>query len=250
MYYYIVDPPQTKADQQIINTIRSKVVTEGIAGEFVFRTPGQSAATLAERALKQGFSTVVCIGEDTLAGELASVLYDQASALGVIPIHASDALHQLIGYDDWRAGLQALKARKLALRDLGVINGENSFLTEVQLQSPKPTIFHAHMNRFTAKIETDLLILRLSNDVPPFDMPGVINFIELGNRRSKGLFSFGASSTPTIDTLIRSEQGVIQTDAPVEVLYAGRPIAQTPLSVSLIPQAIRMIVARQGRATT
>lgn len=247
MYYYIVDPPQTKTDQQIVNSIRKLVVTEGIAGEFVFRTPGQSASHLAEKALKQGFSTVVSVGEDTLAGELASVLYDQSCALGIIPIHASDALHNIIGYSDWRAGLSALRARKLALRDIGVINGEFSFLTEVVLRSPKPTIFHAHMNRFTANIESDSLILRLSNDIVPFDVPGVINFVVLQKPRGHGFFGLGGTRDAEISTLIRSEQGVVQTDAPVAVYYADKSITQTPLSVSIIPQTIRMIVARKER---
>jgi len=249
MYYYIVDPPQTKTDQNSIATIRNRLVPEGLAGEFVFRTPGQSSSTLAEKALAQGFSTIVAIGDDTLAGELAVVLYDQPSALGIIPMHASPSLHALIGYSDWQSGIAALRARKLALRDLGIINGEKAFLTEVVVKTPKPTNFQIHMNRFTVSTDTDALTLRLSSDIAPFDIPGVINFVTMKQAPSRGLFGFMKSDSSPYDTILRSEQAVIQTETPAQVLYSGISIAETPLSVSIIPQAIRMVVARQGRGT-
>lgn len=249
MYYYIVDPPQTKNDQQVINAIRNRLIPEGLTGEFVFRTPGQSASVLADKALKQGFSTLVCVGDDALAGELATVLYDQSAALGIIPIHASGALHDLIGYADWKTAISALRARKIALRDIGVINGELSFLTEVEVLSRKPSLTRIHMNRFAVSAELARLTIKLSSDSPPFDMPGVLNFV-VYEPAGLSFLGFGKPKSPIISTLLRAEQAVIQTTAPARILYGKQEIAQTPISVSILPQAIRMIVARQSRATT
>lgn len=245
MYYYIVDPPQTKTDQQIISTIRNRLVPEGIAGEFIYRTPGQAASGLAAKALQQGFSTIVGIGNDNLASELAVALYDQPAALGIIPLHATSSLHELIGFSDWRIGIDALKNRKLALRDLGTINAEIGFLTDCFIRSKKLTEFHLHMARFAATMSASEIIVRLSSDTEPFNIPGVINYVIMPERRSRGVIGAIFSSAQTeIDTLLRSEQAVIQSRDEAVIEYGNQTIAHTPVTISIIPQAIRMVVAR------
>lgn len=248
MYYYIVDPPNAKSDQQIVAAIRNKLVPEGIAGEFVYRTPGQSASGLADRALRQGFSTIVAIGDDTLASELASALYDQPAALGVIPMHASDSLHTILGYSDWQTGIHALKMRKLVLRDLGTINSQIGFLTDCVIESAKPTEFYLHMARFAVTITTNQIHLKLSTGIEPFSIPGVINFITMQNSYGGGVFSslFRQSST-TIDTLLRSEQAVIQSKDASVVKYGNATLATTPVTIACIPQAVRLIVNRKNQ---
>lgn len=242
MYYYIVDPPQTKADQQIVSALRNRLIPEGLAGEFVFRTPGQSAGVLADKALAQGFSTIVSVGSDALAGELAAALYDQPSALGIVPINATSALHDIIGYSDWKEAVSALRARKIALRDLGTINGELCFITEIEIRAPKTTHFHIHMNRYTASIEAKNIFIKLSNDNPPFDVPGVLNFAVPELVRTS-FFSWNKQASTTLSTLLRGEQAVIQADIEAEAIYGGMVIAKTPISLAIVPQAIRMIVA-------
>ena len=249
MYYYIVDSPQTKADQTTIASIRSKLIPEGIPGEFTFRTPGESAKNLAEKAIAQGFTTIVAIGGDQLINELAGILYDQPIALGIIPMNASAAMQKLIGYNDWHVAIQTLRHRKLALFDVAVINEEHFFLTEVLLTAEKPSIFSLHMNRFTAHAETKSLRLVLPTGQAPFDITGVINFVieETASRGGFGGFFGGQKSE--ITTLLRSEQAAIQCTNPATCTLDTVAIAQTPLSVTIVPQAVRIVVARHIRAT-
>lgn len=251
MYYYIVDPPNSKSDQQAIANIRNRLVPEGIAGEFVYRTPGQSAAGLADRALRQGFSTIVAVGDDSLASELASALYDQPAALGVLPIRASDSLHGILGYRDWQTGITALKARKLVLRDLGTINSQIGFLTDCVITSAKPTEFYLHMARFAATITTSQILLKLSSGAEPFSIPGVIHYVVMRHKTTGGLFtSLFNTSANTIDTLLRGEQAVIQSRDPSEVKYGQITLAQTPVTIACIPQAVRLIVNRRNQSTS
>ncbi len=248
MYYYIAEPPQTKQDQAVITALRAQLIPEGIAGEFVFRTPGQSAARLARAALGQGFSTVVAVGNDSLASEIASALYDEQAALGVVPMHASDSLLQLLGYTDWKAAIQTLRHRKLILHDLGTVNGDYFFLTNVVVRSSKPTKLSLHMDRFTAMLQTDELHVILSTEHEPFSVPGVINFTVFKHKNAplwtKSLFG---KRELNIETLLRSEQAVLQCRDTAVIYQGSHEIAETPASLAVIPQAVRIIVARQMR---
>lgn len=248
MYYYICDPPTTKTDQAIITSIRSALVPEGIGGEFVMRSVGESVGGLVSKAIVQGFSTIVAIGGDQLINELGGVLYDQQAALGILPLHISSGIETIIGYHDWRTGIQALRHRKLHLRDIAAINAEHFFINNAEITVSKSN-FILHMNRFTARLETSEIILQLSTGNEPFAVPGVINFVVPTGKATSGFLSkFFASSSNQISTLLRAEQAAVLCENEAKVTIAGKVVASTPISVEIIPQALRVVVARQLRA--
>ena len=250
MYYYIADPPQSKADQQLLTTIRSRLVPEGIGGEFIFRTPGQSAHTLAAKAIAMGFTTLVCIGNEVLASEIAGALYDVPAALGLIPVHASPALHDLLGFRDWQTAIQVLRHRRLVLRDIGTINGERCFLTEITITLPSSSTYTIHTDLFTATATAASLVAKLAGDIAPFNIPGVINFCIAETTNSSWLYRLFQKNDYPTETILRSEQAVVQCREVAEVKHGGEIVAHTPVTLTVFPQAVRVIVARQGRATT
>ncbi|MFA6082273.1 MAG: hypothetical protein WC773_02600 [Patescibacteria group bacterium] len=245
MYFYIADPPQTKVDQTAVAAIRARLIPDGIAGEFVFRTPGQSAATLAKSAIDQGYSTIVAVGNEYLAAEIAGTIYDQPIALGVLPINASPDLAQIIGYSDWRVGIKALRHRKIILRDIGVINAELFFLSEVKINSAKPQHFYLHTDRFSAEIFSNIIRITLCTGEMPFAFAGLLNFYTTAKNGpiwSKSIFGKPAFN---VETLMRSDTAVIQSESDCDVVQDGHAIAKMPISLSVIPQSVRIITARQ-----
>ncbi len=249
MYYYIAQPPQSKGDQATISAIRAKIIPEGIPGEFVFRSPGSSAAQLAQTALNQGFTTICCIGDDQMISEVASVLYDTPVALGILPMNTSAEMCESIGYTDWKTGLTALRQRKLVLKDLGSVNGDACFLTSVSVRAPKRTNYHLHMDRFAVTIPAQTLQISLPSPTPWFSIAGVINFMALDNPSQSPITKgWLGKEKLNIDTLVRAEQAVIQSDNDeAGVYYQQTKIADLPATFTVIPQAVRLIVAKQTR---
>jgi len=249
MYYYIAETPTTKHHQDIINNIRSRFVPEGIAGEFVFRNASAPVDELVATALNQGFSTIVAIGGDGLVDEIAGSMYDQHAALGYIPLTKSP-LTKLFGYDNWQSAISALRHRKLALFDLGSVNGEHYFLNRIDITSKKDCQFAMHMGRFNATITTDKISVQMPSGDASFDIQGVINFVVY--RKNMGSWAsslFGGGSTQEIDSLLRAEQAAIQSSDVAEVILNGKSICTTPVSIEIIPQSVRIVVARQMRNT-
>jgi len=245
MYYYIAEPPENKQDQNTLNSIRSSLVPEGIAGEFVFINPSESIETMVNNAIKQGFSTIVAVGNDMLADSIAGSVYDQHVALGLIPLRTS-TLAVSLGYESWQKAILALKHRKLALFDLGAINDEYYFLQNAVISTDKNAQYLLHMSRFNASIATNQIILQMPTGVSPFDIPGVINFV-VESKSNRKWSLFGNSKGGEIETLLRSEQSAIQCSESASVILNGKTISHTPVSVEIIPQSVRIIVARQIR---
>lgn len=245
MYYYIAEAPQNKQGQNTVNSIRAQLVPEGISGDFIFYNPSESIESIVNNAIKQGFSTIVAVGSDALADLIAGVIYDQHVALGVIPIENS-TLCASLGYETWQRAIQALRHRKLALFDLGAIDDEFYFLQNAIIKTEKTSQFMLHMSRFNATISTNKLLLQMPTGESPFDIPGVINFVvESAAKKSWSLF--GKQGGSGIDTLLRSEQSAIQCSAAASVIVNGRQVSETPASIEIIPQSVRLVVARQIR---
>ncbi len=251
MYYYIADPPASTVDQKIISAIRTQLIPLGIAGEFVFRTPGGSAAKLTKHALSEGFTTVVAIGDDLLASEIASVMYDQPAALGIIPIGASPSLTTTLGYSDWKQGISALRHRRLIMHDIGSLNGDFFFMTDLCVKATQKTDFYIHTDRFSVLAQTDYLDIRLSSSNEPFNIPGVIHLV-IPKQKNAPIWIKPFLGKPylNIETLVRSETAVIQTESEAKIEYLGNTLMNTPVSISVIPQSVRLIITKNHQDKT
>lgn len=246
MYYYIAEPPSNKNDQLVLNKLRSKLAPAGIAGEFIYRTPGQSAAALATKAMASGFNTIVAIGGEDLFNDVSTAMYDQQAALGLIPINESNDFEDIIGYHTITDAIDIIKRRKLVLKDVGTINGEFCFIKDAKVVSGALDEIQLHTSNFTAQIKTKHLNIVLPSNIEPIDIPGVINFIVPNNTKAPlWQKSFFSKPELNVNTLIRSETAVIQSKNGCDVLLANRKIATTPFTVNIIPQSLRLIVRKQ-----
>ncbi len=245
MYYYIANPIKNKQEQNFFSSLRQKLTSEGIAGEMEFCSPEADAAKLAASALSKGFTTIVAIGDDFLASRVAGVLVDQPIALGIIPIGASAHLIDLLGYGNWIEAIQVLRHRKLGLYDIGLINEDIFFLTGLEIKADKPIDFNLHVSQFSANFSGRHLLIRLFNNNPPFNISNVLHFL-VPKEIHRGLFG-RKSQNSSIETLLRAEQAVIQTSPQMEIKMSDSVLASTPISLSLIPQSIRLITGNQGQ---
>jgi len=246
MYYYIAEPPTNKRNQITLTKLRAKLAPSGVAGEFVYRTPGQQAFQLATKAIASGFNTIIAIGGEKLFNEVSGALYDQQVALGLIPMDESKDFENIIGYDMINDAIEAIRRRKLVLKDVGTINGEHFFLKDANVRSNIVEQLYLHTANFSAQIKTKQLNMVLpANDVP-IDIPGVINFIVPKFANSPlWLKNFFSKRVLNIDTQIRSETAVIQAKNECGVFIANTKIATTPFTINILPQSLRLIVRRQ-----
>lgn len=246
MYYYIADPPTNKREQNSLTKLRAKLAPSGIAGEFVYRTPGQSASSLATKAIASGFNTIIAIGGENLFNEISGALYDQQVALGLIPLNESRDFENIIGYFMINDAIEVIRRRKLVLKDVGTINGEFSFMKDSYIRSNTIEELYLHTSNFSVQIKTKHLNMVLPTNSVPIDIPGVINFIVPKSAGSPlWMKNFFSKQALNIDTLIRSETAVIQAKNECGVFIANAKVATTPFTVNILPQSLRLIVRRQ-----
>lgn len=127
MYYYIINPA---AGNRSIDDIQPKLKTAlsrlNIEGEFVKTIGAGDAAKLTQRAIDQGYKTIVAVGGDQTVDEVAIAAYRSARpvAVGIIPTGQSNTLAERLGVTSWKQAGQALAARRLVKVQLIEVNGK------------------------------------------------------------------------------------------------------------------------------
>lgn len=237
MYYYILEPPASRAVRQTYQRLRDLLTNLGIAGEMVASSPARTAEELAVMGLERGYSTVVAVGGDAFANQIAQAIIGQ-SVLGVIPIGDCQRIATIIGTDNMRTAAEFLKFRRLSTFNTVVANDDQLLFLDTSIEPAKLAKVnfvidgklrgHAYFNKLT--ITRDLeIILESSHLVEP--------------RKILGLFSVGG-------TIIKSESRLhgknirLVTEPDLPLTVAGKPIGKTPVQLRLNPNSLKVITRR------
>lgn len=134
MYYYIVNPA---AGGGRINKIQSKLKIllkrRRIDGDFVKTTGKGDALKIAQKALKEGFTTIVAVGGDGTVSEVVNGIIDSSKAvLGILPIGSTNILANALGIYDCFEGVDILAQRRVKTIDLGKVN-DTFFITSLEI---------------------------------------------------------------------------------------------------------------------
>ncbi len=240
MYYYITEPLTTNQERKRIEEIKSILSQLGIAGEFAIASPARTVEEHLELAFTKGFTTVVGIGSDALAGKVASTMlasHHEQAVMGVIPLAPHQMMWQMIGTHSVRETCEALRTRHLTTIDAVELNKGHAFVTQALIHTNQPVRFQLRYNSVQLQGQlTDLVIDHLGN-------------VQLWNsgQSSSGFFQRllgGKTDTEQTQTHFFSNEWSFVTEAPLPVLIDGQVVTQTPLHVKRRPKALNLIVNR------
>jgi diacylglycerol kinase family enzyme len=241
MYYYILEQPKSKAIAKIQENIRTLLGVYGIAGEIVTVSPARTTQELVEMGLNKNYTTIVAVGADKHINKISTFLKNKKAALGIIPIEASELIHQLIGTSDVKEACEILKYRKLKEINMGLIEPNKYFLTQAEIQSPvsidiKLTVINPGFNSYEVKTKiTEAIVSR--------NLYLFLTDKNIGNNFFEKYWAMivGKKVEDKESSIIRGRKIKIETNEPFPITMDGEIIAKTPVVASLCMRALKVI---------
>lgn len=237
MYYYILEPPNSRAVRQTYQRLRDYLTNLGIAGEMVAASPARTPEELAHMGLEKGYGTIVAVGGDAFANQVAQSIIGQ-SVLGVIPIGEAPQISEMIGTDNMKQAAEFLKFRRLSTFNTVSTDTDELIFLDCQILPPKLAKVsfvidgklrgYAYFN--SLNINRDLKI-------------NISSTHTIESKKVLGLFSVGGKDIESI-SYFHGKSVKLITDPVLPLTIFGRPIAKTPVQLRLNPNSLKVITRR------
>lgn len=248
MYYYILEQPKNGSIASIQKKIQGLLGFYGITGEISRVSPARSIEELTQIALAKQYNTIVAVGSDYLINHVAKYLQNTDCALGIIPINASQYIHELIELDDIKTACIALKERKIKIVDIAYIMPNNFFLTRANIVHDKSTLGTIYFD----KCQTDIRFTNIAIYSPSLvDNKDPKIYLNIENdQENNGIFNktinwlVGKNKKNNFDTYLRMKHLVIDTPEPMPVILDDKIIAKTPIEIKIKPKVLKIICSR------
>ncbi len=251
MYFYIFDIKKCKKRSQV-EDIKNYLLSLGISGEYTYPSAIQSVSDLVDIGLAKQYNTIVGIGDDEIANEIANKLVGRNEAMGLVPISASSDLEVLIGAKTWKEGCENLRFRKIKEMKIGRTANNTAFLTNVFLDMKSPLEVTLEFKDFI--IQTKATNLHVSNFTPTImkksedHLDITITSITNDNSLLHSIGSFlGISSESKGFSLLRARSLRIFTKYQIPIVNNLTTIAKTPQLLEVTDDSVRIITAKKGQ---
>jgi len=240
MYYYILDLGN-KNVTKIKEKMEVMMASYGISGDFGKVSPLASAYQLAKKAVEEGYSTIVAVGNTEIINQTAAALINTKSAMGIVPIEADRSICTLIGGDNYREALGILRMRKIQTIDVGRV-GENYFLTETFLSFPQPVPVVLDFGQFRLGGEFQKVVISNGNETKQSFLDGLLT-IKIDQPEKRGFLGrFFQKSLPS--SLLFQKKVTIETEKEAPLYVDREVVAKTPCQIKIIPLALQLVVSR------
>lgn len=242
MYYFIFDAIKSSKARQDAEKIKDIAREYSILSASNHISPARSASELVRDALDKNFTTIVCIGEDSLVNEVVSAIIKYATtpvALGIISTDPESLLFERWGYKSFEEALETLKFRKLERFTIGMIEPDHFFLSSARIECPKPTRFIIEIDHF--KVEAVIDRLEISNNL--------YILLERFGRESSILKSTlnwfsGQKNTFADRSVFKGKIIKISSQDRLGVFTGNKEVAKTPINVFRKINALNIITKR------
>jgi len=243
MYFYLFDAFLREKKYEIpLAKIEGRLFDLGLQGKSEKLTILKSMKELVENALKRGADTLVAVGNDETLSKVIRFLGDQEILLGFIPLGGKSIIADLLGIPYGAKACDVLSARLVERLDLGKAN-DAYFLSFLEVAAGKDLFIECD-ERYTIEPIG-------SHHVTVF------NFGHQGRDPRDGILE--AVIQPEAEErkrLLGRRHDLAATILPIRtmrikslgrslVAYAdGQTVVKTPMTVTVIPKKIRMIVGK------
>jgi len=251
MYYYIFDIKKCKK-RSVVSDIKNYLSFLGISGEFTYPSSAYSVAELVSLGLSKKYNTIVGIGDDEIANQIAASLYGKSEAMGLIPIEATETLANLIGTRSWKEAADSLRYRRIAEMKIGLIANGGAFLTEVDINAKNPVEVTLEFKDYLLQAKVrDLKISNFNPSIKKISPDHLdISFHSVG-LKDRPLFTkltsmFSNHQDETDFSLFRARSLRVFTSSQIPIFSGGHQIAKTPQLIESSDDYLRLIVGKKS----
>ncbi len=251
MYYYIFDLKKCKK-RSLAADIKSYLSFLGISGEFTYPSAAYSTKELVELGLSKKYNTIVGIGGDEVANDIAGALCGISEAMGVIPLEASDDLTLLLGTRNWKEACDNLRFRRIAEMRIGRTANGGAFMTTLNLDLKLPTAITIEFKDYIVQAKTKELIIsnfhaNQSKIAPDYLDVSLQSISSSESTMSKISSLFGINSAKEKDSsLFRARSLRLFTSSQIPLLSNDHQVAKTPQLIESSDDNLRLIVGKRS----
>jgi len=237
MYYYILEPPANRATRQAYEKLRDFLTNSGISGEMVAASPARTPAELAIMGIEKGYTTMVAVGGDGHIGQVATAVLGRA-VLGIIPVNASAQVTDLIGANNLKDAVESLKQRRLVSVSTVLLGQDIPIFLTGTIETPK-------LAKVSIVVDNRMRVFAYFNKISinrdlevAFESEHIVE-----PKKILGLFKVGGE-TITSHSLFHGKLIRLVTDPELPFRVGGQEMAQTPLTLRLVPDSLKVITRR------
>jgi hypothetical protein len=253
MYYYIFDIKKCKKRSQVEN-IKNYLASLGISGEFTFPSAAQTVDELVDLGLSKEYSTIVAIGGDEIANQVAGKLVGKREAMGYIPLEVDSQVNTIIGAKTWKEACDILRFRKISEMRIGKTATGCGFITSAKLEINNPVEVTLEFKDYIVQASVKSLII--SNYTEGFRKIGD-DFLDIimvsASPQESTLMSsisrfFGQKQLgdKKASSLFRARSLRIFTKNQISIFSGNASIAKTPQLIESSDEKLRLITARNA----
>lgn len=267
MYYYVFEQPENKKVEKLQEKIRINLEELRIIGEVTKANPVQKPEELIASGITKGYNTIVIVGSDSLINRMTSYLASQDVTLGIIPLDPGSYFLRLIGARNINQACEILPFRRIIKVDIGKINNAHYFLSKVDLvpavekgKRPKALYidsassiidfggYKAHARVSRIAIENGRISYNDDAKIKQSFSDGLLDIYSAPAPQQKdGLLSkiFNRENEPEpFSSMFHSSHFRISASPLLAVISGDKIIGKTPLEISVVPKALKVIVNR------
>ncbi len=257
MYYYILEQQKNKNSESLVNKIIASIEDLQIMGEAVKANPIQKPDELAEIGLSKGYNTVVAVGSDSIINEIAPIVAKHSAVLGIIPTDPNSSFFNLIDCSTWNQAISILAKRITNEFDLGVLGKEKVFLSHLSVRPKKNNAASVKVIFDKYEVEAPIEEVIVGNSYYKDEKWAKYGFsdnlvsIYLKSKEAqknsgffKNLFSAPKTSFTSVFHAHTCHLGGLEKTLSV-FSSDNQFICHTPIHVSVIPKAIKLIVGKK-----
>lgn len=251
MFFYFYDTFVTdKAQASLLNAIESRIIELGINGRVEKLTPLRNMKELLEAGVKHEAHTVVVVGNDTTFVRAVNIVAPYTTVLGYIPFPGPTTLGTIFGLGDSLTACDVLSRRIVTTINLAKAN-QSYFLGNLVIDHAQNLKVECD-DRYTITSLADDAKLTIENfgDISTIPQPHQVYgkypklHVCLQPIKTKHGF-FKQTTVSQISTQVLANKLTLShLDQPLTVVIDGEMKLKTPLTITLKPKQLKIIVGK------
>jgi len=267
MYYYVFEQPANKKIEKLQERIRINLEELRIIGEVTKSNPVQKPEELVASGITKGYNTIVIVGSDNLINRMTTYIAGKDITLGMIPTDVGSSFLRLIGAKNINHACEILPFRRIIQVDIGRVEDNRFFLSKIDLvpavekgSSPHARYidsassvidfgeYKIHIRTSRVTVENGRLELRSDEAIKQSFTDGKLDiFTAPAPQQKEGFLTkiFKREVAPEPYTSIFHSSKFRVSASPLLAVVSGdKIIGKTPIEISLVPKALKIIVSR------
>lgn len=244
MYFYLYDSYlREKKYEGVLVRIEARLLELGIQGKSEKLTVLKSMKEVVQSAIKRGAETIVVVGNDTTFSRIVDIIADENVVLGYISVGEPNILARHLGIPQAEKGCDLLSQRIIKRIDVGRAN--DAYFVSFLTIAPGKQLYLECEGYSIEPIGTHSISIYNFGEQGKDPHDGVLELViqQTQDERKKGLFSKAKDETDA--TLLPIRTMKIKSYAASLPAHAdGQTVVKTPLTVSVIPKKLQLIVGK------